>query len=101
MLRNRAAIPAVLLASALFFTGCSKTINVSDLEITEDLKSIGQQETGQSVTDVSCPEQIDDPKDGTAFSCDLTLEDGSTVTANLTLEVQENGNFQATYQGIE
>lgn len=101
MQRNRLALPAALLAGALLFTGCSKTIQVSDLEIEQDLKDIGQQETGQTVTDVSCPEEINDPKDGTPFACDLTLDDGSTVTANLTLEVQENGNFQATYQGIE
>lgn len=61
----------------------------------------GETETLQLVTDVSCPETIEDAEDGSTFSCELTLEDGSTATANLELEEDEDGAFPATYQGID
>jgi hypothetical protein len=98
---KRFAILALVLSFALLAGACSKSLNVADLELEEDLKQVGEAETLQPVSEVSCPETIDDPAAGTAFSCELTLEDGSTATANLELEEDEDGAFQATYVGID
>ena len=100
MLRKSIVLP-LLLSFSLVFTGCSKSIDVADLEIENDLKAAGEAESGQTVSEVDCPEKVEEPKDGVAFSCDLVLEDGSTVTANLTLEEDADGKFQATFQGFE
>jgi hypothetical protein len=100
VLRKHAALPALILAMGLLFVACSKTLNVSDLAIESDLKQVGETQTGQTVTDVSCPDQIDDPKDGTTFECELTLEDDSKLTAKLELK-ETDGKFQATLQGLE
>ena len=100
MLRKSIVLP-LLLSFSLVFTGCSKSIDVADLEIENDLKAAGEAESGQTVSEVDCPEKVEDPKDGAAFSCDLVLEDGSTLTANLTLEEDAGGKFQATFQGFE
>jgi hypothetical protein len=89
------------MSGALVFSGCSKTLNVADLEIEQDLKDVGEAETLQTVTDVTCPDEISDPKDGTTFTCELKLDDGSTVTANLKLSESDDGTFQANYEGIE
>jgi hypothetical protein len=98
---KRFAILALVLSFALLAGACSKSLNVADLELEEDLKQVGEAETLQPVSEVSCPETIDDPAAGTTFSCELTLEDGSTATANLELEEDEDGAFQATYVGID
>ncbi len=97
---NRLAVTA-LLASALILTGCSKTLNVDDLELTEDLTDVVEAETGSVVTDVSCPDTLEDPEAGTTFDCDVEAEDGSTVTVHLELEQDEDDTFRATYQGID
>lgn len=101
MTTKRFAVLALVLSFALVAGACSKSVNVADLELEEDLKQVGEAETLQPVTDVSCPETIDDAEDGSEFSCELTLEDGSMATANLKLEEDEDGAFQATYQGID
>lgn len=99
VLRKSAVVP-VLLSCALAFGGCSKSVDVADFELEGDLTAVVEAETLQTVTDVSCPETIDDPEAGTTFQCDVELEDGSTVTVNLELE-EDDGEFSATYQGIE
>ena len=98
---KRFSILALVLSFALVLGACSKSLTVADLELEEDLSSVAETETGGTVTDVSCPESIDDPADGTTFSCDLSMEDGSTLTANLELEESEDGTFQATFQGFD
>lgn len=100
MLRKSIVLP-LLLSFSLVFTGCSKSIDVADLEIENDLKAAGEEASGQPVSEVNCPEKIEEPKDGAAFSCDLVLEDGSTLTANLILEEDEDGKFQSKLQGFE
>ena len=101
MANRRFAILALLLSFALVAGACSKSVNVADLELEEDLKQVGEAETLQPVTEVSCPETIEDAQDGSTFSCELTLDDGSTATANLKLEEDDEGAFQATYEGID
>lgn len=101
MTKKRGAVLALVLLSALALGACSQSVNVADLELEEDLRDVGEAETQMAVTDVTCPESIDDAADGSEFSCELELEDGSTVTANLTLEEDDEGTFQATYQGLE
>ncbi len=91
---------AVLLACVLVFVGCSKSVDVADFELEGDLTAVVESETLQTVTDISCPETIEDPEAGTTFQCDVDLEDGTTVTVNLELE-ESDGKFSATYQGIE
>ena len=98
---KRFSILALVLSFALIAGACSKSVNVADLELEEDLKQVGEAETLQPVTEVSCPETIEDAEDGSTFSCELTLEDGSTATANLRLEEDEDGAFQANYDGLE
>ncbi len=101
MIGKRLVLLVLVLSSALVVSGCTKTLAVSDLQLEEDLTAVVETETGQAVADVTCPEEIEDPEDGTTFTCDLELDDGSTVTANIELEEEENGNFTATYQGLE
>lgn len=92
----------MLLLSALFVLGaCSKTLDVGDLELEPDLTAAVEEGSGQKVTDIKCPETIDDPKEGTPFSCDVTVEDGQVITVNLELQEQEDGKLQATFVGID
>lgn len=98
---KRFAVLTLVLSLALLLGACSKTLNVADLELEEDLSTVAETETGGTVSDVSCPEEIDDPADGAAFTCELSLEDGSTLTANLELEEADDGSFQATFQGFD
>ena len=90
-----------LFAIATVLGACSKSVNVEDLDLEEDLTSVVEVETGQTVADLSCPETVDDAKDGSEFSCDAELDDGSTVTVNLKLEETSDNTFRATYEGIE
>lgn len=101
MLAKRFALPVLLSATLVFGVACTKTLDVADLKLEEDLKAVGEAETGIPVTEVDCPEEIEDPEEGTEFQCDLTLEDGSVITVNLSLEEGEDDKLQATYQGIE
>lgn len=90
-----------LFAIAAVLGACSKSVSVEDLDLEEDLTAVVESETGQTVADLSCPDTVDDAKDGSEFSCDAELDDGSTVTVNLKLEETSDNTFRATYEGID
>lgn len=88
----------MLLVSSLFVLGaCTKTLDVSDLELEPDLTAAVEDASGQKVTDIECPEEIEDPKEGTRFSCDVTVESGQSVTIDLELKETEGGELQAHF----
>ena len=86
------------LVCGLFVLGaCSNTLQVSDLELEPDLIAAVEDASGQKVTDVECPEEIEDPKEGTKFFCDVTVEGGDSVTIDLELRETEDGELQAHF----
>lgn len=101
MRTKRFVVLALVLSFALLLGACSQSIDVADLEIEGDLSDVAETETGLTATDVTCPETIEEPTDGVEFTCDIEMDDGSTLTANLTLEEDDEGTFQTTFQGFE
>lgn len=101
MNKKWAVLVVALGVAATVLGACSKSVNVEDLDLEEDLTGVVEAETGQTVADLSCPETVDDAKDGSEFSCDAELDDGSSVTINLKLEETEDNIFRATYEGLE
>lgn len=99
-MRKQVLLVAFVLAFGFVAAACSNTVSVEDLELDSDLKSLGETETGQPVTEVDCPEEVN-AEEGYEFSCDLTLEDGSTITANLVMKEGDDGKFQANLDSID
>lgn len=77
MRRTRAVLAAPLLVLALTLSGCSVTVEQSDLEA-----EVGRDEEG--VTDVACDGDLDGTV-GATQDCVATFDDGSTIEVTVTV----------------
>ncbi len=79
---------AAVLPAAVVLAGCDKTLDSGDLQskIATNIKT----QVGQTVK-VKCPGDIK-AKKGTIATCTVTLPNGSTVKAHVTLQ-SDNGKF--------
>ncbi len=82
---------AAVLPAALVISGCDKTIDSGDLEkkITENINTQVKQKVK-----VDCPGDIT-AKKGKVLTCTITLANGSTAKAIVTLQ-DDNGKFSYT-----
>ena len=78
--RSAAWIVAAL-AMMLMLGACSKTLEMDEVE--SQIQTGIEEQTGATVTEVSCPEEVE-AKEGDTFDCTVKAEDGTEGTVEVT-----------------
>ena len=88
-------LAALLVGGGLFLAACSSEKTVSQEDVEQEASSQLADQTGESISDVSCPGDLKAEVDET-MECDLTLEGDDTVypvTITVTSVDGDQANF--------